>query len=257
MDSRSSWKVGLYSAVAGMAVLVAIALTAMHGATPGPQADLGSQAVASPAAESASMAVAEPSVPDYRPMERLELADPTNYGERYTTDAYGQALNHEYVVVLHETVGTAQSAINLFKTPHPRDEDQASYHTIVDRDGTVIYIVPPEKRAYGAGNSVFQGRDGEETAVTNPRLAASVNNFAYHISLATPPDGQLNNASRHSGYTEAQYRSLAWLIAQTTIPDERITSHEAVDRSGMRRDPRSFNWPHLMEYLHEYPGRAA
>nr|WP_246559607.1 peptidoglycan recognition family protein [Leptothoe kymatousa] len=199
---------------------------------------------------------ADNSGPAYTPNERVALADPSNYGDRYTIDAYGQPLTNDYIAVLHETVWSANSAINTFQTHHPRDEDQSSYHTIIDRDGTVIYVVPPDKRAYGAGNSVFDGANGQESVVTNPEFASSVNNFAYHISLVTPSDGQ-NNAPSHSGYTEAQYQSLAWLLARTTIPEERITTHAMVDRSGSRQDPRSFNWPHFLEDLHQYPNRQA
>jgi N-acetyl-anhydromuramyl-L-alanine amidase AmpD len=82
-----------------------------------------------------------------------------------------------------------------------------------------------------------------------------VNNFAYHVSLETPGDG-MNNSRSHSGYTQAQYTSLAWLLAQTTIPDNRITTHQAVDRSGSRMDPRSFSSQQLFSLLRQYPSRA-
>ncbi|MEO0459036.1 MAG: peptidoglycan recognition family protein [Cyanobacteria bacterium P01_A01_bin.114] len=192
--------------------------------------------------------------PDYQPREDIAFADPTNYGERYAVDAFGQPLSNPFVVVLHETVGSVMSAINTFQTPHPRDEDQVSYHTLIARDGTVIYVVPPEKRAFGAGDSVFNGANGPETVTTNPAFSSSVNNFAYHVSLESPSDGRDARTS-HSGYTEAQYKSLAWLIARTNIPDERITTHLAVDRSGSRQDPRSFNAPQFFHLLHEYPNR--
>jgi len=195
------------------------------------------------------------SAPNYTPREEIALADPSNYGERYLTDAYGRPIHHDFIVVIHETVGSARSAINLFQTPHPRDADQVSYHSLISRDGTVIYIVPPEKRAYGAGNSVFQGPQGPETVVTNPNFPPSVNNFAYHVSLETPADGRGNGRS-HSGYTQAQYESLAWLLARTDIPDSRITTHRAVDRSGTRIDPRSFSVDRLFTLLHRYPSRA-
>ncbi|MEM8806892.1 MAG: peptidoglycan recognition family protein [Cyanobacteria bacterium P01_G01_bin.38] len=192
--------------------------------------------------------------PRYQPREEIAFADPTNYGERYAVDAFGQPANNPFVVVLHETVGSAMSAINTFQTPHPRDEDQVSYHTLIARDGTVIYVVPPEKRAFGAGDSVFNGPNGPESVTTNPAFASSVNNFAYHVSLESPSDGRDARTS-HSGYTDAQYQSLAWLLARTNIPDERITTHLAVDRSGARQDPRSFNAPQLFHLLHEYPNR--
>lgn len=189
-----------------------------------------------------------------QPRQVTALADPSNYGDRYATDIQGRVLQNDFIAVLHETVGSAQSALNLFRTHHPRDQDQVSYHALIGRDGTIYYIVPPEKRAFGAGNSVFVGTNGPETVRTNPAFAASVNNFAYHVSLETPGDG-MNNRRSHSGYTQAQYTSLAWLLAQTTIPDNRITTHQAVDRSGSRMDPRSFNSQGMFTLLRQYSTR--
>ncbi|HEY9762439.1 MAG TPA: peptidoglycan recognition family protein [Trichocoleus sp.] len=202
-----------------------------------------------------SSAIAQ-SAPSYSPREEITLADPSNYGDRYVTDAYGRPVYNDFIAVIHETVGSAQSALNMFRTYHPNDADQVSYHTLIGRDGTVYYIVPPEKRAFGAGNSVFNGPNGPETVLTNPAFPPSVNNFAYHVSLETPSDGR-GNGRRHSGYTQAQYESLAWLLARTSIPDNRITTHQAVDRSGTRIDPRSFDRQKLMSLLHRYSDRAA
>lgn len=213
------------------------------------------EATPPPVPQTSAEPVPQPADAVYNPREVVYLADPSNYGERYTQDAMGNYLSNQYIAVLHETVGSALSAINLFQTPHPLDDDQVSYHTLIAGDGTVIYIVPPEQRAFGAGNSAFQSVDGEETVVTNPNLPGSVNNFAYHISLETPPDGRNNGATTHSGYTESQYRSLAWLLSRTSIPDDRITTHKAVDRSGMRLDPRSFELDRFYRLLHQYPGR--
>ncbi|MGD1865818.1 MAG: peptidoglycan recognition family protein [Phormidesmis sp.] len=195
------------------------------------------------------------SAPAYQPPERVYLAHPSNYGERFPVDANGNTLSNQYIVVLHETVGSASSALNTFQTNHPNDNDQVSYHTLVGLDGTVYYVVPPEQRAFGAGNSVFRTSTGEESVFTNPDFPSSVNNFAYHISLETPPDGQNNNNQVHSGYTEAQYQSLAWLLARTTVPNDRITTHKAVDRSGSRSDPRSFDPQRLINLLSQYPSR--
>jgi hypothetical protein len=200
-----------------------------------------------------------PSIPNpsigYVPPQMNAPADPSNYDTRELQDADGQLVSNSLIVVLHETVGTAQSAINLFQTHHPNDWDQVSYHVLIKRDGTVVYIVPIEMRAFGAGNSVFQNTNGQGEAVrTNPDFPASVNNFAYHISLESPPEGW-DAGYTHSGYTENQYQSLAWLLARTDIPDDRITTHEAVDRSGSRIDPRSFNRQRFLNILHQYPNR--
>jgi hypothetical protein len=190
----------------------------------------------------------------YRPRETRKSIHPTNYGDRFEKDVEGQPLDNTLLVVLHETVGSVGSAINTFQVPHYRDSDQSSYHTLIALDGEVIYLVPPDKRAYGAGNSEFVGVRGLESVKTKQTLASSVNNFAYHISLETPEDGQLSEADTHSGYTDLQYRSLAWLIARTRVPLARITTHRAIDRQGARNDPRSFDYPQLLRLLQDYPG---
>ena len=187
----------------------------------------------------------------YKPKYFQAKIDPSNYGDRYTTDVNGNTLDNSPIVVLHETTNSLTSAINTFTTPHYHDSHQVSYHALIALDGTIVYLVPSEKRAFGAGNSVFISPQESETVKTNPNLPSSVNNFAYHISLETPPDGH-NQQSQHSGYTDSQYKSLAWLLALSNIPDDRITTHEAVDRSGHRFDPRSFDFDKFFQILHTY-----
>jgi N-acetyl-anhydromuramyl-L-alanine amidase AmpD len=189
---------------------------------------------------------------NYKPRETIALANPTNYGQRFVLDLYAKKVDNEPIVVLHETVFSAQSAINTFRTYNRREADQVSYHTLIKLNGDIVYLVPPDLRAYGAGNSVFQGEKGIETVKTHPQYPPSVNNFAYHVSLETPANGR-NNRRRHSGYTQAQYRSLAWLVAKTGVPNSRITTHKAVDRSGSRGDPRSFNTSTFLRFLNSFP----
>ena len=175
--------------------------------------------------------------------------DPTNFGERYRRDAFGRAVDPTpRLVVLHETVYGMNSAIQTFRTPHPNDGDQVSYHALIGEDGQVIQLLDPSKRAFGAGNSAFNG----QWVVTNPKVGGSVNNFALHVSLETPLDGENDNAG-HSGYSSAQYDALAALLAdwmgRYPITLETITTHRAVDLGGERADPRSFNWQALQERL--------
>ena len=174
---------------------------------------------------------------------------PTNYGERFRQDAYGNPVDpNPQVVVLHETVYGINSAINTFTTAHPNDEDQVSYHALIGLDGQVVLLLDPSKRAFGAGNSAFNGR----WVVTNPQVGGSVNNFALHVSLETPLDGE-NDGAAHSGYTRAQYDALAVLLAdwmrRFRIPPQHITTHRAVDLGGERADPRSFDWGALQQRL--------
>jgi hypothetical protein len=189
----------------------------------------------------------------YQPKYTVAWADPSNYGDRFAADVNGIPLVNPPIIVLHETTNSAQSAVNTFKSNHSTDENkQVSYHTLIARNGLVVYLVPPDKRAFGAGNSVFEGSNGIETVQTNPTLKPSVNNFAYHVSLETPPDAWDKNVASHSGYTDEQYYALAWLVAQSDVSDERITTHRAVDRSGQRIDPVSFDFDKFFSILHSF-----
>ena len=168
---------------------------------------------------------------------------------RQRVDAFGNQLDpRPRVVVLHETVYGIDSAINTFITHHSRDEDQVSYHTLIGLDGQVVQVLDPRFRAFGAGNSAFQG----EWAITNPQVGGSINNFALHLSLETPLDGE-NEAAGHSGYSQAQYDAAALVLAGWVrhfgIPWQRITTHRHVDLGGERADPRSFDWKALQTRL--------
>ncbi len=189
----------------------------------------------------------------YRPNYQIVSVDPSNYGERYTTDVSGTPLNNQPIIVLHETGYSASSAINFFQVSHTDENVQASYHALIKLDGTVVYLVPPDKRAFGAANSVFETSEGLETVKTNPNLPPSVNNFAYHVSLETPPDSYDSGSQEsHSGYTEDQYNSLAWLVAQSQVPEDRITTHKLVDRSSKKVDPINFDGNKFLELLNIY-----
>ncbi|MFM9088400.1 MAG: N-acetylmuramoyl-L-alanine amidase [Cyanobium sp.] len=181
-------------------------------------------------------------------MIRLNI-HPTNYGERMDRDAFGNPLDPTpRMVVLHETVYGLRSAINTFLTPHPRDDDQVSYHVLIGEKGDVVQVLDPSKRAFGAGNSAF----GSQWAVTNPKVGGSVNNFALHLSLETPLDGE-DQEARHSGYKPAQYDAMALVLAdwmrRYSIPAKAITTHRQIDLAGERADPRSFNWDALAKRL--------
>ena len=81
------------------------------------------------------------------PQQLQAAAHPTNFGDRYQQDINGQRLTQDCLVVLHETVGSIVGAIDHFQTPKERDEDQVSYHALIGLDGTIVHVVPPNKRA--------------------------------------------------------------------------------------------------------------
>lgn len=176
------------------------------------------------------------------PLEQLALAHPSNFGERESLDGWSRSLKASpQVIVLHETVISGPQTVAFFQTNHPEDDQQASYHLLIDRDGSRLRIVPDQKRAYGAGMSAF----GDGTQRPKPTSVGSINNIALHVSLVSPADGR-DDRDSHSGYTEAQYKSLAGQVllwqAAFGIPMTRVTTHAAVDRSHSRYDPRSFRW---------------
>ena len=192
-------------------------------------------------------------IPAYTPPNEYQaIANRTNYGQRYLYDLQGNPATNKPIVVLHETATDTYSTIRFFQTYQNSEDNQATYHTLITRTGDVVYIVPPDLRAFGAGNSVFMGPQGAEAVKTSQEYPPSVNNFAYHISLESPPDGYQNTPS-HSGYTMAQYQSLAWLVSRTGVPDNRITTHQGVDRSGERSDPRNFDRELFLQLLQSYP----
>jgi len=176
------------------------------------------------------------------PPEQPSPADPSNYGVRQPRDAFGREVPHRpQLIVLHETVISAADTLQRFATPHPRDEDQASYHLLVDRSGRRLRIVPDGARAFGAAMAAF----GDFTVRIRPTSVGSLNNVALHLSLESPPDGR-GDGDAHSGYSPEQYRTAAGQVllwqAAHGIPMSRLTTHQAVDRSHSRRDPRSFSW---------------
>ena len=178
--------------------------------------------------------------------EQARPADPSNYGLRRSRDELGRPVPHKpMLIVLHETVLSAADTVALFQTPHPRDEDQVSYHQLIDLQGQRLRLVADGQRAYGAGMSAF----GDATVRIKRQSPGSVNDVALHLSLETPADGR-GDGDGHSGYTPAQYRTAAAQVllwqARYAIPFPRLTTHAAVDRSRSRYDPRSFRWDRFM-----------
>lgn len=178
--------------------------------------------------------------------ERASPADPSNYGPRLAVDWQGRPVPHTpLLIVVHETVVDENAALELFRRRHNDDAQQASYHVLIGRDGRRIRVVPDAQRAFGAGDSAFEG----QSVQLRPGVRPSVNNIALHVSLVSPADGVDGEGRAHSGYTASQYRSLASQIAlwqaSYAIPASRVVTHQEVDRSGTRRDPRSFDWSSL------------
>lgn len=143
------------------------------------------------------------------------------------------------IFVIHETNVDIETALMLQNDP----EFLASYHAIVDRTGTIHRLVPPEAKAYAARQSSFiDPVTGEEQ-----QMGGSVDDFAYHVALESPPDGIKFRSRAHSGYTFQQYKSLAWLSRDTGVEQHRIATHGQV-RTPRTTEPRCFNQGVFQEY---------
>lgn len=138
------------------------------------------------------------------------------------------------LVVLHETLITAQECILL----HGDADYYASYHALIHRSGLITYLTPSDCKAYAASNSRFINNLGEEEHIQD-----SVDDFAYHIALETPPDGLTRPLQEyHIGYTKEQYKSLAWLCRATGVLLSRIVDHSDISlNKPTLREPRCFN----------------
>ena len=121
-------------------------------------------------------------------------------------------------------------------------QSKVSYHTIIDRDGTVYALVESGKRAWHAGVSAFQGRD-------------DVNDFSLGLSFANANDG-------HEAYTDVQYEVGAsivqgWLAQYPAITRDRITTHAAIALpKGRKTDPKGFDLERFLGLL-DFPGNGS
>ncbi len=184
--------------------------------------------------------------------EQLRPAASSNYGRREPLDWRGQPVEASpSLIVLHETVVDESTTLDLFSRDNASDDQQASYHVLIAEDGRRLRVVDDSQRAFGAGDSVFNG----QAVKLKPDAAPSVNNFALHVSLVTPADGRDGEARSHLGYTKSQYRSLAAQVAywmrRYGIKPAAIATHAQIDRSGTRRDPRSLDIGKLNQSLSE------
>lgn len=111
------------------------------------------------------------------------------------------------------------------------DNLKLSYHYLISRSGLVYELVPPEKKAWHAGDSFFPE--------FNER---GLNDSSVGISLV---------ATETSGYTPFQIASLVQLLGHLKMlfPEIRaITSHShiAPDR---KSDPWGFDWHKLKKQI--------
>ena len=132
-------------------------------------------------------------------------------------------------IVLHSTVvPTTEDTVKIFLDP----KRQVSAHFVVGKNGQVIQMVPVEKRAWHAGESVLEGK---------PR----VNEYSVGIEMVNLNDGI-------DPYSDAQMYAVAGIVrllrSRYVIPDSRIVSHEKIALpAGRKSDPLNFDFSRLFQ----------
>jgi len=102
------------------------------------------------------------------------------------------------VLILHYTgMKTAQAAIDRLRDPAAR----VSSHYVVDEDGTILVLVPEERRAFHAGVSYWRGRSGLNDSSIGVEIVNPGHEFGYRdfpvLQLAAVCDLCLAILSRH------------------------------------------------------------
>ena len=113
---------------------------------------------------------------------------------------------------------------------------KVSAHVLIRRDGELVQFVPFQRRAWHAGESVYQGRE-------------RCNDFSIGIEL---------EGTDNSAFEAIQYQQLAELIAVLELSYAGISRHQVCAHSeispGRKTDPGSgFEWATLYALLDSAP----
>lgn len=153
--------------------------------------------------------------------------------------------NQPVAIVLHFTRGPLTGAVSTFQQPH-----NTSAHYIIDRDGTVIQLVPEAMKAFHASCSGYRGNcvtscpicDGPNGELIDPNTRSIgielVNQGQVDPKTFTGPiyeDYQMAFGWRYwEDYPEAQIEALKVLVediaARWGIPMEMVIGHSRIQQ---------------------------
>lgn len=133
------------------------------------------------------------------------------------------------MIIMHATDGdSARSSITYLNTTADK---QASYHYLIDRDGSILRMLAPTQIAYHAGDSAWPNpTPATPQNPDRPNGGKSVNRTSIGIAWA----------NKGEPLTDAQLESALWLAGtfatQYRIPVERVRGHYEVS-PGRKPDP--------------------
>ena len=132
------------------------------------------------------------------------------------------------MLILHYTgMADANSALDRLTDPAAR----VSAHYLIDEDGTVVPLVPEERRAWHAGISRWRGHE-------------RLNDRSVGIELVNP-----GHAFGYRPFTEAQYQALIPLaqaiLGRWPVPARNVVAHSDVAPDRKEDPGELFDWPRL------------
>lgn len=143
--------------------------------------------------------------------------------------------NQKLIVVIHESIISIEKLLLILKDKYIEN----SYHSLIKEDGNIVNVNPYNKKIYCVG---------EPSSFYSESINNSVDPFSIHICLITPSDKNYKEIKNLQGFTNNQYKSLAWIIKQLLIPWIRITTHKEVDMTNKSKDPLIFDYNILRIY---------
>jgi N-acetylmuramoyl-L-alanine amidase len=131
-------------------------------------------------------------------------------------------------LILHYTgMPTAAAALDRLCDPGAK----VSAHYVIDEDGSIVQLVPEERRAWHAGVSNWQGR-------------ARLNDCSIGIELVNP-----GHEWGYRPFTEAQYDACIALcraiLTRWPIPTNRVLAHSDVAPARKQDPGELFDWRRL------------
>lgn len=146
------------------------------------------------------------------------------------------------LIVMHGTAGeSAMSSVEWLDRPDSKH--RASYHYIIDRDGTIYRHTAPSLIAYHAGDSCWPN----PTKYPPGNRGLSVNSISLGIAFANREDGE--------EITDLQDESGLWLcrywMDRLDIRPSRVVGHKDVS-PGRKLDPRSLSLSEWRQKLVQY-----
>ena len=137
-------------------------------------------------------------------------------------------------IILHHTAGgTAESSIDYMRSL--QSPNRASYHYIVDRDGTVFKCVPVSKRAWHAGSSVGKYGDDVNSQTVGISFANLGNGEAY-------PSVQVQAAHDLVDTLCRAQPGIEWISTHRLITDRKIDPASFGFRQFCSQHPRLEMW---------------